>query len=188
MVSALIVLADGFEDVEAVATIDVLRRGGVRVDVASLQGSGPAESAHGLAVAADGPLPSFARNEYAAIILPGGGKGTENLRASAEVAGLLRRQKAAGRRVCAICAAPSVLAAAGVMETERFTCYPGMERVIGRAPEDAAVVTDGLVTTGRGPAAALAFGLEILRVLVSPEAAREVAAGMVAADSGAAGA
>lgn len=182
MSNALIVLADGFEDIEAVAAIDVLRRGGVDVDVASLSGSASVASAHGLAVAADGPLSGFGAKNYDAIILPGGGKGTENLMASAELADLLRRQKAAGRRVCAICAAPAVLSAAGAMDTERFTCYPGMERSIGRESTDAPVVTDSLVTTGRGPGAAVPFALEILRNIESPETARRVASGMLARD------
>ena len=181
MFKALVILADGFEDVEAVAPIDILRRGGVRVDVASLDPSrGAPVSAHGLAVAADGPLSAFAQNEYDAIILPGGGKGTENLRASAEVAALLRRQKEAGRWICAICAAPSVLAAADVLGDARYTCYPGVESLVGRPAEDAATVVDGRIITARGPGAAFDFGFEILRRAVSAEAARKVAEGMLA--------
>ena len=179
MCKALVVLADGFEDVEAVAAIDVLRRGGAHVDVASCGGGRVAVSAHGLRVEADGALADFAYGAYGAIILPGGGKGTENLMASGLVTDLLRRQRAAGRLVCAICAAPAALAAAGVLDGAEFTCYPGVEERIGREPEAADVVADGATVTGRGPAAAVKFALAVLARLVSPEAARAVADGML---------
>ena len=122
---ALIVLADGFEDVEAVAAIDVLRRGGVEVVTASLSGSREVRSAHGVVMLADASFADVSGEVYDAIVLPGGGEGTQNLKASAELAERLRRQKEDGGLLCAICAAPTILVEAGVLdEGQHVTCYP----------------------------------------------------------------
>ena len=113
MSKALIPLATGFEDIEAVSIIDVLRRGGVEVVTAALGEEVAVRSAHGILMEADDLLSNVLENEYDAIILPGGGVGTENLMACAELHERLRRQKGDERLVCAICAAPTVLEAAG---------------------------------------------------------------------------
>ena len=104
---ALIVLADGFEDVEAVAAIDVLRRGGVEVVTASLSGKREVRSAHGVTMLADASFADVSGETYDAIVLPGGGEGTQNLISSQALLERLRRQKDDGGLLCAICAAPT---------------------------------------------------------------------------------
>ena len=115
MAKALIPLAKGFEDVEAVTVIDVLRRGGVEVVTASLSGATEVVSAHGITMKADARLADVADGDFDAIVLPGGGEGTENLKNSDALIRLLQRQNDAGRWLCAICAAPTVLVEAGVL-------------------------------------------------------------------------
>ena len=146
---ALVVLADGFEDVEAVTAIDVLRRGGVEVVTA-------------------------------AIILPGGGEGTDNLKASTALAERLRRQKEEGRLLCAICAAPLVLVEAGVLEEgQHVTCYPTCSLDLDRPCAGVPVVADGNVITGQAPGASMLFALVVLKTLTDEKTAAKVARGMV---------
>ena len=113
MKKVLVPLADGFEDIEAVSVIDVLRRGGVEVVTAAVGDGLDVRSAHGIPMRAERCLTDVLESEYDAIILPGGGEGTQNLKTCPPLLERLRRQKAEGRFVCAICAAPTVLEAAG---------------------------------------------------------------------------
>ena len=176
---ALVVLADGFEDIEAVTAIDVLRRGGVEVVTAALADGPEVRSAHGVTMLADAPFSEAEKDEFDAIVLPGGGEGTENLKASTALSERLRRQKEEGRLLCAICAAPTVLAAADVLENEDVTCYPSCAEEMGRPIADAPAVADGQIITGRGPGAAITFALAVLAHVVGENAAHAVAAGMV---------
>ena len=180
MKNALVPLADGFEDIEAVAVIDILRRGGVEVVTASLGPKHTVRSAHGIRMEADAVLEDVLERRWDAIILPGGGEGTANLKACEPLAERLRRQKYGdGGLVCAICAAPTVLAAAGVLEDEDVTCYPTCEEEMERPVADAPAVADGQIITGRGPGAAITFALAVLAHLVDEETAHAVAEGMV---------
>ena len=179
MSKALIPLAPGFEDIEAVSIIDVLRRGGVEVVTAALGEDVTVRSAHGISMVADDLLSNVLENEYDAIILPGGGVGTENLMACAELHERLRRQKGDERLVCAICAAPTVLEAAGVLEEEDVTCYPTVAPQMGRRVNNVPVVADNLVITGQGPGSAVLFALVILSRLEGDRAAHMVANGML---------
>lgn len=177
----MVPLAQGLEELEAIAVVDVLRRGGVDVVTAALGDRPEVVSAHGVTILADELLASVLQNIFDAIILPGGGKGTENLRACGPLLERLRRQKKEGRFVCAICAAPTVLSAAGVLDGERVTCYPSCAGDMGCPVEDVPAVADGLVVTGQGPGSAVAFALTVLERLQGPERAKEVAEGMVVA-------
>ena len=178
--TALVPLADGFEDIEAVAVIDVLRRGGVEVVTAALGSMRMARSAHGIMMETDTVLADVLDAPWDAIVLPGGGEGTANLKACEPLAERLRRQKFGdGGLVCAICAAPTVLAAADVLEDEDVTCYPTCAEEMGRPIADVPAVADGQVVTGRGPGAAITFALAVLVHLVGEEVASEVAEGMV---------
>ena len=179
MKKALVPLADGFEDIEAVAVIDILRRGGVEVVTAALSAEPSALSAHGIRMSADAVLDDVIDDRWDAIILPGGGQGTANLMACEHLAERLREQKEAGGYVCAICAAPTVLAAAGVIEDEEVTCYPSCTPDMGRPVVDAPAVADGQIITGRGPGAAITFALAVLMHLEGEEVAQGVAEGMV---------
>ena len=181
MKTALVPLADGFEDIEAVAVIDILRRGGVGVVTASLGADRSAVSAHGIRMETDAALQEVINGRWDAIVLPGGGEGTANLKACEPLIMRLDRQKRIDRGlVCAICAAPTVLAAAGLLEGEDVTCYPSCAEEMGCPVVDAPAVADGQIITGQGPGAAITFALVVLLHLAGEEAAHAVAAGMVA--------
>ena len=167
MKKALIPLADGFEDIEAVSIVDVLRRGGVEVVTASLADGPAVRSAHGIQM-------------YDAIILPGGGEGTQNLSECEPLLERLRRQKAEGGFVCAICAAPTVLEKAEVIEDESVTCYPSCTPQMGRPVESVPVIADGQLITGQGPGSAMLFALVVLAHLTDERTAHGVANGMLA--------
>jgi len=179
MKKVLVPLADGFEDIEAVSIVDVLRRGNVTVVTAALADEPAATSAHGIRMSADALLADVLDDEYDAIILPGGGEGTENLLKCSPLLGRLARQKSDGKLVCAICAAPLVLEAAGVIADESVTCYPSCSPRMGRRVEDVPVVADGQIVTGQGPGSAALFALAVLAHLDGPKTAHGVANGML---------
>ena len=179
MAKAVVVLAEGFEEIEAITVIDVLRRGGVEVVAASLDGSSQVTGAHGVKVAADASFKSAASSDCDALVLPGG-PGTDNLRRSHELAERLRRQKAEGRLICAICAAPTVLVEADVLDPEQHvTCYPSCVMDLDRPSANVPAVADGNVITGQAPGSALLFSLVVLKALVGDKSAEKVARGMV---------
>ena len=180
MAKVLVPLAEGFEEVEALTVVDVLRRGGQSVVVAAIGDRLETKGAHGITVVADALFADVSEESYSAIVLPGGGEGTANLLACEELAVRLRRQKFEdGGYLCAICAAPTVLAAADVLDDEDVTCYPSCAEEMGRPIADAPAVADGQIITGRGPGAAITFALAVLAHLVGENAAHAVAAGMV---------
>lgn len=180
MASALVVLAEGFEDIEAVAVVDVLRRGGVEVTTAALGDALSVKSAHGIEMKADALFADASAGDYDALVLPGGGVGTANLGKSEAVRERLRRQKAEGRLLCAICAAPTVLEAAGVFDPDQHvTCYPSCAMELERPCADVPVVADGNVITGQAPGSAVLFALVVLQALAGEPTAKRVARGMV---------
>lgn len=164
----------GFEELEAVAPIDILRRAGVDVTVAGLDDPVPT-GRNGIRIATDAPLADVAARVFDAVVLPGG-PGVARLRASPEVLGLVQRQAAAGRWVAAICAAPLVLHDAGVLAGRRFTCHPSAARELAGADAASAVVEDGNIVTSRGAGTAVLFGLALAARLTTSERAAEVAA------------
>ncbi len=157
-------MANGFEDIEALAPVDILRRGGLEVQTVSITGSREVVSAHGVTVVAD---QVFTRpDDYAdadLLLLPGGMPGAANLDAHDGVRQTLMRQAEAGRRKGAICAAPLVLGHLGLLHGRRATCYPGFKTEMHGADYTSAVVeTDGIITTVERPAAALSYGYCLL--------------------------
>lgn len=180
MARVLVPLTKGFEDIEAVTVVDVLRRGGVEVVMASISDSVEVESAHGIAVKADALFRDVSGDEYDAIVLPGGGEGTENLRHCEPLIVRLRRQNEERRLICAICAAPVVLVEAGVAEEGRhMTCYPSMMLELDRSYVNVPVVADGNLITGQAPGSAMLFALVILQTLVGEAKTRKISRGMV---------
>lgn len=175
----LVAFANGFEDIEAVSIVDVLRRGGVEVIAASLNAEPYAVSAHGIQMSTDAVLSDVLEDEYDAIILPGGGEGTKNLKNCDPLLQRLRKQKEIGGLVCAICAAPIVLEAAGVLDDESVTCYPSCRSEMGRHVDDVPVVADGQIITGQAPGSATLFALVVLAHLTDDKTAHNVANGMV---------
>jgi len=180
MAKVLVPLANGFEELEAVAVVDVLRRGGVEVVTASIHDLLDVKGAHGMSVRADALFADVADAEYDAIVLPGGGEGTENLKNSDALFRRLRRQDSEGRLLCAICAAPTVLVEAGVIAPGiHVTCYPTCQMQLDRQWTPAPVVAEGNVITGQAPGTALLFGLVVLQALAGDKVAQKVARGMV---------
>lgn len=181
MATALVPLADGFEEIEAVAIIDVLRRGGVAVTTAHIGQSDCVRGAHGMALKADAPFGEAAERQYDAIVLPGGGEGTANLAKCEALADRLHRQKEEGGLLCAICAAPTVLVDAGVADPGlHMTCYPSMMMELDRPYSNVPVVADGDLITGQGPGTATLFAIVVLQALAGEAVARRVAREMVA--------
>ncbi len=160
-----LVLAEGFEEVEAVTPIDFLRRAGVEVIVATL-GAQPVRGSHGIAIAADTTIEALPE-ELDGVVLPGGTIGAENLGRSAEVAALVKRLNARSKLVAAICAAPAkVLAPAGILSGRRATCFPGLEgELSGAVFTTERVVRDRNIVTSRSAGTAGEFAIELVRYL-----------------------
>lgn len=174
-----ILLADGFEEIEALATLDILRRCGLQAETVSIHPTRTVHGAHGLTVEADSLLLPEALAGSEALVLPGGMPGAAHLGDSTAVRELLVRQAAEGRPIAAICAAPMVPGRLGLLRGRRATCYPGFEnRLDGAVIEAAPVVRDGNFITGNGPAAAFEFAFTIASLFVSEEKVREVKQGM----------
>jgi len=174
MKRVLVPLAEGFEELEAVTIIDMLRRAGIEVIVAALTNN-PVTGAHGIALSADRTLDAVAGQDFDLIALPGGMPGAANLMDDARVDSIVRRLHDGGRHVAAICAAPMVLAAAGVLEGRRATSFPGfLDRTANLTLVDEPVVVDGRVITSRGPGTALDFALELVTQLLGPGARQRV--------------
>jgi 4-methyl-5(b-hydroxyethyl)-thiazole monophosphate biosynthesis len=180
MKRVLVPLADGCEEIEAVTIIDTLRRGGVEVVAVGLH-PGPVTASRGVRLLPDAEWPAQLPGAFDAIVLPGGGPGTERLLADPRVVEAVRSFHAAGRWVAAICAAPQVLHKAGVLAGRRATCYPGVEVALtGATCVAEPAVRDGRVITGRGPGTSLAFALAVLSALAGEAGAAEVAEAMLA--------
>jgi 4-methyl-5(b-hydroxyethyl)-thiazole monophosphate biosynthesis len=176
----LVPLADGFEEIEAITIIDVLRRAGVEVVVAGLEPRTIAGS-HGIGVAPDAGLDEVDAATLDAIVLPGGMPGTTNLAEDSRVLELVRALAADGRRVGAICAAPTVLAAAGIEEGLELTSHPSVRDRLGSATvlDAPAVVRSGCVVTSQGAGTAMEFALALVEDLCGAEKAGELARAMV---------
>lgn len=180
MKKVLVPLADGFEEIEAISIIDVLRRAGVEVVTAGLHAL-EISGAHKVRVIADVLLDDALKGNYDMLILPGGQPGTDNLRKDPRVLDLVRQMERKKKKIAAICAAPMVLRDAGIAEGQKITSYPGLEGEFGKyayLPER--VVVDGDIATGRGPGAALEFALKLVDILEGPAKAAQLASQMVA--------
>lgn len=176
--TVLVPLADGFEEIEAVTLIDLLRRAGIQVTTAGVQGA-IAHGAHGIAVAADVTLDDVLEQKYDMLALPGGEPGATTLRDDAHVQALIKRFAAEQKPIGAICAAPKALAAAGLLDGRRATSYPGYldtEPAPGMTFIAQPVVIDGRIITSRGPGTAMDFGLAIVEQLLGPDARKKVEA------------
>ena len=177
--TVVVPLLPGFEEIEAVTIIDVLRRAELRVLVASTA-PGPVRGSHDIEVAADTALAAVSADAVDMVALPGGMPGAANLARDPEVQRLIRELAAAGKPTAAVCAAPIALAAAGVHRGKRVTCYPGFEPQLegGTLVEDR-VVVDGTVVTSRGPGTALEFALALVEILRGKTARAELARRML---------
>lgn len=175
----LVPLADGFEEIECVSIIDILRRCGIEVLLVGIDGGRAYTGAHGIEIIAPKSLASLSTKEREAcdgVALPGGAQGMENLRACTQLSKLLREFSAQGKLLAAICASPIVLDSAGVLGGE-FACYPSCESACSNASSNgahynqhASVIVQNHQITGAGPASAPFFALEIARYLLNNSA------------------
>ncbi len=180
MKKVYVFLADGFEDVEALIPIDVLRRGGIDVTTVSVMGDYLVESAHGVRMMADTLIEDVDVSDADLLFLPGGMPGASNLFAHKGVCEAVKAQAEKGKKVAAICAAPAVvLGQLGILKGKRATCYPGFEHLLEGATYTGGLVSiDGNITTGEGPAAAFPFAYELLAQLVDKQTAEQISEGM----------
>jgi 4-methyl-5(b-hydroxyethyl)-thiazole monophosphate biosynthesis len=172
MASALLLLSEGFEEIEAVTIIDVLRRGEVAVTTASLGGK-HVKGSHEIAIEADALLSEVSVDDFDALVLPGG-PAAKTLREDAHAQDAIKRAAASGKLLAAVCAGPTALEAAGVLGGKRATAYPGNQLPSAKFDEEN-VVEDGKVITSRGPATAMAFALKLVERLSGAAVAKTTA-------------
>jgi len=169
MPSVLVPLAQGCEELEAVTIIDLLRRAEVDVVVAGLE-AGPVTASRRVVLMPDVLLDEVLERDFDMLVLPGGIGGAQRLEADERITQLLQTMAAAGRYTTAICAAPKVLATAGLLEGRQATAYPGaLDNSVGVQVSTAAIVQDGQLITSRGPGTALNFALTLVEVLCGKE-------------------
>jgi 4-methyl-5(b-hydroxyethyl)-thiazole monophosphate biosynthesis len=175
----LVPLAPGFEEIEAVTIIDVLRRAGVVVDVAGTQ-AGPITGSHGITVTPDRTVAGTEAGTYDLVALPGGMPGTAHLRENPDVLRVVRDLAARGRYTTAICAAPTVLAAAGILRGHTVTSHPSVTgALVDTTYREEPVVVDGSVITSRGAGTAMEFALALVETLVDRSTAQRLRAQMI---------
>ena len=175
----LIPLADGVEPMEAVTIIDVLRRAKIRVTTVSMTDHVTIHAAHGIMIAADTTWSAINLADFGAIVLPGGAKGTDILKEDTRVLDAVRLFAEEGRHVAAICAGPTVLAKAGVLNGRVATCYPTCAEELGKSYENAPVIADENIITSQGPGTALLFALVLVQHFKGEEEALAVADAML---------
>ena len=173
-------LANGFEEIEALATVDVLRRVGLEVQTVSITETRTVRGAHGIPVQVDALLRRNSLLSSDGFILPGGMPGAKNLMACEALKRAIIAHHQSGKLIAAICAAPIVLANAGILMDKKVTCYPGFEEQLkGAIVKNDMVVTDGNIITGKGPGAVLPFAFAIAKQFVRKPVIDKVKYGML---------
>ncbi len=160
----MVPLANGFEEIEALTVVDVLRRAGLQVETVGVIGS-VIEGSHGVKVMVDKTLHQIKPDEYDAIVLPGGSPGYKNLGRSSRIVQILKDFNKKDKLICAICGAPSILAKEGLLDDKKATIYPGNEKLLSY-PRGSRVVIDGNIITSQGPGTAIEFALKIVEKLL----------------------
>jgi 4-methyl-5(b-hydroxyethyl)-thiazole monophosphate biosynthesis len=174
MNEAIVFLTDGFEEIEALTVVDILRRGGVDVITVSLTGNRTVTGSHDIPVIADTIFPNFNADINTMLILPGG-PGTADYKKNEQLLNCLRNHYSAGGRLAAICAAPTLLGMLDILKGKKACCYPGFEQELSGAEIcDVPVVVDGNIITGRSAGASMEFALAVLAVMKGDETAETV--------------
>lgn len=180
MSKACIFLADGFEEIEGLTVVDILRRAGVEIHMVSITRETKVTGSHGIEIKCDTCIGQENFSETELFVLPGGMPGTKNLGACKALTELLTASFEAGKRLAAICAAPSVLGDLGILKWKKACCYPGFEEhLTGAQVVFDQVAQDGNVTTSRGMGTAIPFALEIVRYFADDETVEQVRKGLV---------
>ena len=181
MAKVYVFLADGFEDIEALIPVDVLRRGGLDVVTVSVMDDNQmVESAHGVQILADALVEDCDFSDADLLLLPGGMPGASNLYNNVRVREAVVAQHEEGKKIAAICAAPAVvLGQLGILNGKQATCYPGFEQLLQGAEYTGELCTvDGNITTAEGPAAAFPFAYCLLAMLTNEQTSQQIAVGM----------
>ena len=170
-----IFLADGFEEIEGLTVVDILRRAGIDISMISINGKKKVTGAHGIALDTDEDIVQCDPDKLDMLVLPGGMPGTTNLAACEKLTEALKKADQEKRGIAAICAAPSVLGACGILNGKKATCHPGFEeKLTGASVSYDNVVTDGNVITSRGMGTVIDFGLAIVSYFGSEELVEDV--------------
>ena len=179
MKKVAVIFADGFEEIEGVSIVDVLRRGGVEVDIVGLDKL-PIAGAHGMKFVCDMTLYDLEEDEYDMLVLPGGQPGVSNIEGNLKMREIIKRFDKKGKFIAAICAAPIALGVAEIMRGE-YTCYPSCEVSVegGTYVNDKNVVQSENIITSKGPATAMEFALELVKVLSCEQVYNEVKSGLL---------
>lgn len=173
-------LADGFEEIEALTVVDLLRRAQLEVVTVSIKEETQVMGSHRIPVLADAVFSQTDCSDGELLFLPGGAVGTQNLGNCQPLLELVKTYAAQGRKVAAICAAPTILAKLGLLDGRKATCYPSMmEELAGAEKTTDPVAVDGNFTTSRGLGTAIDFALELIAQLISPEKTKEIAQSIV---------
>ncbi len=175
MKKVFIFFADGFEEVEGLTAVDLLRRAGINIKTVSISKDRTVTGSHGIPITADGLFEDWNFREADGLLLPGGMPGTKNLGQHSGLAALLKEKFEEGRLIGAICAAPSILGGLGILKGLKATCYPGFEQMLSgaEAVEDD-VAEDKNVITSRGAGTAIAFSLAVIKWLDGEEKADSI--------------
>ena len=180
MKKACVFLAPGFEEVEGLTVVDLLRRAGVELTMVSIEDTKAIAGSHGIQVEADKLLDEMEYGEQDLLVLPGGMPGTLNLKNCDKLLAILHSFHKEGKKIAAICAAPTVFGHMGILDGKKATCYPGCEDGLGKAEYlEENVVIDGNITTSRGVGTAIDFALSLIAQLYGQAKADEIAASIV---------
>lgn len=180
MKKANVYLADGFEEIEALTVVDVLRRADVEVTTVSVSNSKEVRGAHNIIVIADKSFDEFDNKTADMIVLPGGMPGTTNLEKHEGLKTLIKDFYQSEKFIGAICAAPSILGKMELLESSKATCYPGFEKHLkGAIHSDDLVIRHKNIITSKGPGTAMLFALDLAEILVGKEIAEELKEGMI---------
>lgn len=175
MSKAAVFLADGYEEIEGLTVVDLLRRAEITIDMVSVSGKRQITGAHNICVETDYLFEDYSFAEVDMLVLPGGMPGTRHLAAHSGLREKLIEFYREGKALAAICAAPSVLGQAGILEGKSAVCYPGFEEtLVGASVSQEEVVTDGTVITSRGLGTAIPFSLAIITYLCDEETAARI--------------
>jgi 4-methyl-5(b-hydroxyethyl)-thiazole monophosphate biosynthesis len=175
-----IFMADGCEEIEGLTVVDITRRAGLDIETVSINGTKQVTSSHKVTFLTDTTKEEADFESYDAIVLPGGMPGTIHLGEDETVGRIIREFAASGKLVAAICAAPSVLGQAGLLQGKKATCHPGFEeKLTGADCSTDSVVTDGNIITSRGMGTAIPFALEIVRYFLDDTAVDKIKTGLV---------
>ncbi len=180
MKTVLVPLAPGFEEIETITIVDILRRAGAQVTLAGTE-EGPLEGSRGIHVLPDEQLDNILENDFDLIVLPGGQPGTDNLKKDARVAQLLKKMDGLNKNIAAICAAPLVLKNAGILENRCVTSHPSVQNDLqGITYKEDRVVVDGHIVTSKSPGTAMEFSLKLVEILFGSERRDVVNKGVLA--------